>query len=290
MSDIGLVLGGGGAKGAYEIGAWHALCQHGINKNIKMYSGASIGAINCALIQLMDSDSAAEVWLEYDLQKRFMDNGIDYNEIVQIINRIKKGKNVDFDGILSRDGLIELLDELNIENLEKSEKDFYASVVNITKIPKERRFLKPAIDWYEGRKTGFTQYINLKNANKDFIVKVLSASSALPVIYTPIIIEDQYFVDGGVNDNLPIYPVYQSGYRKIIVISCERVNYFSIMRRYPSIQMILIQPSRYLGNLLNGTLNFNQDKLKQSFELGYNDAMNAIKRNHSIFGTTFLGD
>ena len=65
------------------------------------------------------------------------------------------------------------------------------------------------------------------------------------------------------------------------------MNYFNIVRRYPSIQMILIQPSRYLGNLLNGTLNFNKDKLRQSFELGYHDAMNTIKRNHSIYGTTF---
>lgn len=282
MSDLGLVLGGGGAKGSYEIGAWHALCQNGLNKNIKIYSGASIGAINCALIQLMDSNDAAKVWLEYNLQERFMANGINYNDILEIIDEIKKGKKVDFDGVLSRDGFVELLNELNIGNLENIGRDFYAAVVNITKIPKERRFLKPAIDWYEGRKTGFTQYINLKNTNKNFIVNVLTASSALPVIYTPVTIGDQYFVDGGVNDNLPIYPVYQNGYKKIIVISCERVNYFNIVRRYPSMEMILIQPSQYLGNLLNGTLNFNKDKLRQSFELGYRDAINAIKRNRSF--------
>nr|WP_312577889.1 patatin-like phospholipase family protein [Sedimentibacter sp.] len=282
MSDLGLVLGGGGAKGSYEIGAWHALCQNGLNKNIKIYSGASIGAINCALIQLMDSNSAAKVWLEYNLEERFMANGINYNDILEIVNNIKQGKKVDFDGILSREGLIELLDELNIGNLVNSNCDFYAAVVNITRIPKERRFLKPAVDWYEGRKTGFTQYINLKNTNKDFIVDVLTASSALPIIYPPVVIDDQYFIDGGVNDNLPIFPVYQSGYRKIIVISCERVNYFNIVRRFPALEIILIQPSQYLGNLLNGTLNFNKDKLRKSFELGYHDAMNTIRRNHLI--------
>jgi NTE family protein len=282
MSDLGLVLGGGGAKGAYEIGAWHALCQHGINNNIKIYSGVSIGSINCALIKLMDSNSAAKVWLEYNLEERFMANGINYNDILEIINKIKQGKKVDFDGILSREGLIELLDELNIYKLENMKSNFYATVVNITKIPEERRFLKPAIDWYEGRKTGFTQYVNLKNTNKDYIVEILTASSALPIIYPPVIIEDQYFIDGGVNDNLPIYPVYQNGYRKIIVISCERVNYFNILRRYPLLEMILIQPSKNLGNLLNGTLNFNKDKLKQSFELGYHDTLNAIKRNKFI--------
>lgn len=279
MAEVGLVLGGGGAKGAYEIGAWKAVSELGFNKNIKIYSGTSIGAINCAIIQLMDSNLASEVWLKYNLEERFISNGINYNDILEIIDNIKHGKKVDFDGILSRDGLIELLDELNVGNLESIECDFYVAVVNITKIPEERRFLKPAIDWYEGRKTGFTQYINLKNTDKDFIVKALTASSALPIIYSPVTIKDQYFVDGGVNDNLPIHPIYQRGYRKAIVISCERVNYFNIVKRYPSLEMILIQPSRHLGNLLNGTLNFNKDKLSQSFELGYYDAMNAIKRN-----------
>jgi len=283
MSDMGLVLGGGGAKGAYEIGAYHAICQLGLNENIKIYSGSSIGAINCALIQIMDSKKAAKVWLEYNLEERFMANGINYNDILAIINRIKQGKQVDFNGILSRNGLLELLDELNISDIENTDNDFYVAVVNISNIPKERRFLKPAIDWYEGRKTGFTQYINLKNTNKEFIVNILSASSALPIVYTPVTIEDQYFVDGGVNDNLPIYPIYENGYKKIIVVSCERVNYFNIIRKYPLIELILIQPSIYLGNLLNGTLNFNKNKLQQSFELGYHDAINVINRNQSKF-------
>lgn len=280
MSDIGLVLGGGGAKGAYEMGAWKAICQLGINKNVKIYAGTSIGALNCALIQTMDSDLASAVWLKYNLEKIFMSNGINYNDILNIIANIRMGKDADFEGILSRDGLINLLDELNIEKIKN---DFYVAVVNITKIPKEKRLIKPALDWYEGRRTGITQYINLKNTDKDYIKKVLSATSALPVIYTPVEIVDQYFVDGGINDNLPIMPIYQRGYRKIIAISCERVNYYNIMRKYPSTEILLIQPTRYLGNLLYGTLNFNKNKLNQSFNLGYYDAINTIKRSKFKF-------
>lgn len=276
MSDIGLVLGGGGAKGAYEMGAWKAICQLGLNDNIIIYAGTSIGALNCALIQIMGCDNAADVWLKYNLEKIFMSNGINYNDILDIIANIRMGKKTDFEGILSRDGLINLLEELKIEKIKR---DFYVTVVNITRIPKEKRLIKPALDWYEGRRTGVTQYVNLKNTDKDYIIKVLSASSALPVIYTPVEINDQYYVDGGLNDNLPIMPIYQRGYRKIIAISCERVNYYNLMRKFPSTEILLIQPSRYLGNLLNGTLNFNKGKLNNSFKLGYYDAMNAIKRS-----------
>ena len=45
--EYGLVLAGGGTKGAYQVGVWKALCELGIN--IKAIVGASIGALNGAL-------------------------------------------------------------------------------------------------------------------------------------------------------------------------------------------------------------------------------------------------
>ncbi len=41
---IGLVLAGGGGKGAYELGVWKALREIKITKNITVFSGTSIGA------------------------------------------------------------------------------------------------------------------------------------------------------------------------------------------------------------------------------------------------------
>lgn len=278
MSDMGLVLGGGGAKGAYEIGAWKALTQSGLVKHIQAYAGASIGAINCALIQVTDSETASKLWLDYNLEKVFISKDLSYYEIIETIRRIQRDKKIDFDGLLDRDGLEKLFDEMNIKELEYRDVDFYASVVNITEIPEKQRMLKPAIDWYEGRKTGKTQYINLRGTGGDYIVKVLEASSSLPVIYSPVEIGGQYYVDGGVNDNLPITPLYQRGYRKMIVISCDRVNPYVLKRKFPNAEIMLIQPSRSLGSMLSGTLNFNKAKLRQSFRIGYYDAVNAINR------------
>lgn len=44
----GLVLGGGGSRGAYELGVWKALRELGIE--IQVVVGTSIGAINGALV------------------------------------------------------------------------------------------------------------------------------------------------------------------------------------------------------------------------------------------------
>ena len=52
IRNIALVLGGGGGRGAYQIGVWKALREFGIEKNIKAVSGTSIGGINAAFFVL----------------------------------------------------------------------------------------------------------------------------------------------------------------------------------------------------------------------------------------------
>lgn len=62
---IGLVLSGGGAKGAYEVGVWKAMVEKGVTKDVCVISGTSIGAINGALFAgLEDPAKAEDLWLE----------------------------------------------------------------------------------------------------------------------------------------------------------------------------------------------------------------------------------
>ena len=58
----GLVLNGGGAKGAYQIGAWAALRQLELYDEITAVSGTSVGALNALLIGQDDFDKAINVW------------------------------------------------------------------------------------------------------------------------------------------------------------------------------------------------------------------------------------
>lgn len=46
---IGLVLSGGGAKGAIEMGAWKKIVELGLHEKITGFSGASVGSLNTAL-------------------------------------------------------------------------------------------------------------------------------------------------------------------------------------------------------------------------------------------------
>ncbi|PKN80690.1 MAG: hypothetical protein CVU48_01165 [Candidatus Cloacimonetes bacterium HGW-Cloacimonetes-1] len=46
---LGLVLSGGGAKGAYQLGVWKALEENGLAKHVVAVSGSSVGALNAIM-------------------------------------------------------------------------------------------------------------------------------------------------------------------------------------------------------------------------------------------------
>ena len=60
MLNRGLVLGGGGSRGAYEIGVWRAARELKIDFDV--VTGTSIGALNGALVVQGDYDFAVDVY------------------------------------------------------------------------------------------------------------------------------------------------------------------------------------------------------------------------------------
>ena len=65
--EYGIVLEGGGARGAYQIGVWKALREAGVK--IRGVAGTSVGALNGALI-CMDDLEKAEDWIGCPLEYR----------------------------------------------------------------------------------------------------------------------------------------------------------------------------------------------------------------------------
>ena len=60
MGKRAVVLAGGGSRGAYQIGVWRALREMGIDYQI--VTGASVGALNGAMMVLGDYDAAKKLW------------------------------------------------------------------------------------------------------------------------------------------------------------------------------------------------------------------------------------
>ncbi|HPP36615.1 MAG TPA: patatin-like phospholipase family protein, partial [Clostridiales bacterium] len=62
--SFGLVLEGGGGRGAYQIGACKAIKELGFK--ISMVAGTSVGALNGAMVVQGDIDLAYDVWHELE--------------------------------------------------------------------------------------------------------------------------------------------------------------------------------------------------------------------------------
>ena len=75
--DVGLVLEGGGGKGAYQIGVWQALRELGIEDHIKVVSGTSVGALNAALFWQGDLHLAKNIWFHISPDQLLTDDGQD---------------------------------------------------------------------------------------------------------------------------------------------------------------------------------------------------------------------
>ena len=63
-APLGLVLSGGGAKGAYEVGVWRELEAAGLAPRVAAISGTSVGALNAALFATRPA-AAETLWFEH---------------------------------------------------------------------------------------------------------------------------------------------------------------------------------------------------------------------------------
>ena len=254
----GLVLEGGGARGAYQIGAVKALQELGIE--IKGIAGTSIGAINGAMIAQGDLERAYEIWANISLSKVFDVNEEYIEELKNLeLNQdnlqyiFKKAldilNNRGLDTSLMREILKENIDEGKLRN---SKMDFGLVTVSMSD-------MKPLQIFIEDIPAGK-------------VVDYLMASAGIP-IFKLNKLEDKYYIDGGFYDNLPINLLLTKGYKDIIAV---RTHGMGIIRRIKQkgVNIIYIDPVDDLGNILD----FSREGTGKSLSLGYYDTIKVFKK------------
>jgi len=261
---IGLVLGGGGGKGAYELGVWKALTELGINKYINFFSGTSIGAFNAALFAQENIEIAEELWKEVSLEKLIPLNKLEI--LKKGIGLIIGGKNLNLskkylsqkaeEGSVSKEGAIELIDKyIDIKKIKSSGKICYATC---TELPDFK-----------------VKYFNLSEYDENIGRDIIIASSSLPLIYEPTEVNNIKYMDGALCDNLPVQPLYGEGCNIIIVVSLSRENRVN-RALYPKTKIIEIYSKNLNENVINGTLNLDEEAKKNRIKEGYLDTMDIL--------------
>ena len=268
----GLVLEGGGAKGAYHVGAYKALKELGVE--IGGIAGTSIGALNGAVLVQGDLEKLEEIWINtkssdlfnidekalYDL-KNFNLQEINLPYLLNVSKEILSNKGLDTSKI--RALLEEFIDE---DKIRKSKLDFGIVTVNLTD-KKPMELLKEDIP--EGK-----------------LVDYLLASANLPA-FKQETMDGKKFLDGGFHDNLPIGVLVKKGYTDFIAV---RTFGMGIIRKPKGkkLNITYIQPVEPLG----GVLDFNKENTEKDMLLGYYDAMKSFRnlKGYKYYCEPFEGD
>lgn len=245
LKGIGLVLSGGGGKGAYQVGVLKALAENGVLDDVTAISGASIGAVNALLYAMEDIELMYKAWEEIEMETIF-----DVNLEMLSQNRY----------YFSRDEMLSMISKyIDFEKIKSGKYTIYNSIAKI--VP--------------GQEAMEVEYRRLQDYDEETIKKILLASTALPIIYEAVEIDGNYYRDGGICDNTPIQPLYDAGIRQFIVIGLSHGTYdFS---KWPDADFILINPSQDIGSSILGTINFTDYAIEYREMLGYKDGLRSIR-------------
>lgn len=261
---IGLVLAGGGARGAYQIGVWRALTELGIDKYIEVVSGTSIGAINAMLFQQGDYNLAEEFWhtvtkdqiLPMD-ERELGIKGLLFALGAKNMNFVKKymPKAVKA-GSLTREGMQEFLDRIDFDKVRTSNVRGYAACTRIPELKAE--------------------YFHINEHSVDDIKKIMFATSAVPMIYDSQDIGNLNYLDGAIVDNVPIQPVYGEGCDIIIVVQLSTEHLID-KSMFPNTNIIELIPEDVDGPDLKDILDFDVNIIKKRITKGYRDTIYSFK-------------
>jgi NTE family protein len=256
--EYGVVLEGGGAKGAYQIGVWRAFLECGLK--IKGVSGVSVGALNGALICMDNYEEAENLWkgLKYSSIMNVNDSQMD-----KLMNRNIKDINLkvltkDTTKILS-DGGIDVSPLKNlIENWVDEDKICNSDIEFVF-----GTFLVSKLKEVE---------ITAREAESSNLKDYLLASAALPAFRNEKL-HGMKYLDGGIVNNVPVDMLINRGYKDIIIVRIFGIGLEKPVKIPKDVNIIEIAPRINLG----GILEFNPDKIKRNIDVGYYDGMRCLR-------------
>ncbi|MBS7020748.1 MAG: patatin-like phospholipase family protein, partial [Firmicutes bacterium] len=259
-----IVLSGGGAKGAYQIGVWKALRK--MHMDYSIVTGTSVGALNGAFFVQNDYYRAVNMWYNMSFSHVFDHMDGDYSTIEgkkDILLSYAKGV---LDGGMDISRLEKTLDKyLNVKKFYSSKIDYGLITVDLTDL-KQVSIRKKEIPSKE---------------LKDYLIASASCFPAFKVKK----IHGKNYIDGGYYDNIPINLAIELGADEVIAVDLKAVGLKQKLITY-DVPVTYIAPRADLGSFLV----FDKTLARRAMRLGYHDAMKTFQKLDGNLYTFRLGE
>lgn len=277
----GLVLSGGGARAAYQVGVLACVAERAVDIDFSIITGVSAGAINAAFIaghQQSGSvvlDDLSALWRELTVDQVF-DTKLGALGLSSVrwlwrlgsgARRVARPRSL-FDTRPLRDFLGSALD---VEGIDRNVETGRLRALALTAT---RYSTGQTITFVHGREGIPTWERSRRCATRARItVEHVMASSALPLIFPAVQVEDEYYGDGSIRQAAPLAPAVHLGADRLLAIATRYDATLEEVRQratatYPA-------PARIVGLLFNtiflDTLEQDAERLQR-----LNDVMQAL--------------
>lgn len=253
---LALALEGGGAKGAYHMGAVKAFLEEGYS--FSGIAGTSIGAINGAIIAQGDFEAGYRLWETMDTSLLFDIEGMQMEKILNkqfdrealnfLISQVKEIiENKGLDTSKIRAILNEIINE---DKLRQSAVELGIVTVSLPELEPVELFKE---DIPDGK-----------------MVDYIMASANVPLFKIEPL-DGKFFIDGAFYDNCPVNLLAQRGFKEIIAIRTFGPGKIRRLEN-ESVSLTTLIPSEPLGRVLD----FDNAIIKTNLKMGYYDAVRLL--------------
>ena len=261
--DLGLVMGGGGARAAYQVGFLRYLARRYPDLHIPYVHGVSAGAINAALLAshhgtlLQAVEELSRLWesLTVDHVFRVDPASLAMNSVRwlrQLGGGGLRGGRIQVKGLVDtsplRTHLTESLHAVGGE-LTGIEYKLAHGGLRALAISTTSYSTGASVTWLQGRDIEPWQRPQRLTESATITVDHVMASAALPLLFPAVQLGSAWYGDGGIRLTAPLSPVLHLGARRILAIS-NRYDRSSLetedaqVHGYPP-------PAQVMGVLLN---------------------------------------
>ncbi|MEA5501119.1 patatin-like phospholipase family protein [Limnoraphis robusta Tam1] len=291
-SQWGLVLTGGGAKGAYQAGALRYLAE--LNFQPKIIAGTSVGALNGAVLASYRPFSNAvqqlnELWtnlgeveilkanteqiyhlLSYAAQT-FIPTFREWMLHFLVESGILKDRTAFYDPTP-----IEYLVRETINPVElRRGIELWVTVFPSLKIP--GLGYDWLIDFIRAKMGTGAEWLCIQDCrDHETVYNLLLASVAIPLAFPCRSVNGKNYVDGGLVDNVPLGALAARGCTHVIVIHLGSGRVWN-RHDFPHQTIIEIRPQKLLNSDLQSLLNFDADRISELKQQGYEDAKSQLE-------------